>query len=358
MTEEEKDKLWAETKELERQRYEKRRKYFAENPEAALAEQREILYDPLCQRMNDRLFDDDIDFIECTVVGISQNCGERFQDVMSHLHEDSLLLLLPEPENKHDKNAIAVYDSEGKIGYVAAKETASIRSSLCEFGYTECYVMRKYKNSLLVQLEYVSEEENKSYHDENPYMEREDGPTPNGGAYSVAYYYDEEGNPCQKINAKKIHIVEYTKYGERIMESNGFMGKSGPMFDEFTEKMHSEFTVDEETEKQLRAGCVWTLLDSDSPKEDVEHWAKRYGIDYDIAMKWKNLSLNLKAQSPKNKKPKKYVVPEKEEMDSDLIAIKLWKGEREPQSEWERKVKKEFDDMRRQGKIPDFSWFD
>lgn len=297
MTDEEIDKLWAEEKELERQRYEKRRKYFAENPEAALAEQREMLFDPLCQRMNDRLFDDDIDFIECTVVGISQNCGGRFKDVMSHLHEDSLLLLLPEPENKYDKNAIAVYDSEGKIGYVAAKETASIRSSLCEFGYTECYVMRKFKNSLLVQLEYVSEEESIAYHEENPYLERKDIPTPNGGAYSVVYYYDEEGNPCQKINAKKIQIVEYTKNGERIMERNGFMGKSGPLFDEFTEKMHSEFTVDEETEKQLRAGCVWSLLDGDSPKEDVEHWAKRYGIDYDIAMKWKDYWLNLKAQS-------------------------------------------------------------
>ena len=55
MIDEEINRLWAEEKELERQRYEKRRKYFAENPEAALAEQREILFDPLCQRMNDRL---------------------------------------------------------------------------------------------------------------------------------------------------------------------------------------------------------------------------------------------------------------------------------------------------------------
>ena len=266
MTDEEKDKLWAEEKELERQRHEKRRKYFAENPDAALAEQREILFDPLCQRMNDRLFDDDIDYIECTVVGISQNCGERYQDVMSHLHEDSLLLLLPEPENKYDKNAIAVYDSEGKIGYVAANETASIRSSLCEFGYTECYVMRKFRNSLLVQLEYISEEESMVCHDENPYMEREDGPTPNGGAYSVTY-----------------------------------MGKSGPLYDEFTEKMHSEFTVDEETEKKLRAGSVWTLLGAEATKDEIEHWAKRYGIDYDIAMKWKGYWLDLKAQSHKNK---------------------------------------------------------
>lgn len=45
-------------------------------------------------------------------------------------------------------------------------------------------------------------------------------------------------------------------------------------------------------------------------------------------------------------------------LDSDIIALKLWKGEREPQSELERKMKKEFDEMRRLGKVPDISWFD
>ena len=59
---------------------------------------------------------------------------------------------------------------------------------------------------------------------------------------------------------------------------------NGPLLDELTEKMHSEFTIDEETEKKHRAGSVWTL-------------SIRYGIDYETAMKWKDYWLNLKAES-------------------------------------------------------------
>lgn len=50
--------------------------------------------------------------------------------------------------------------------------------------------------------------------------------------------------------------------------------------------------------------------------------------------------------------------PKTEELDSDIIALKLWKGEREPQSEMERKMKEEFDEMKRLGKVPDIFWFD
>ena len=71
----------------------------------------------------------------------------------------------------------------------------------------------------------------------------------------------------------------------------------GPLLDELTEKMHSEFTIDEETEKKHRAGSVWTLLGADASKEEIEHWSIRYGIDYETAMKWKDYWLNLKAES-------------------------------------------------------------
>ena len=58
--------------------------------------------------------------------------------------------------------------------------------------------------------------------------------------------------------------------------------------DEFTAKMHSEFTIDAETEKCHRAGCVWLVLKKDAPKEDVEEEAIKYGIDYETAMKWRD----------------------------------------------------------------------
>lgn len=50
------------------------------------------------------------------------------------------------------------------------------------------------------------------------YTERIDGTTPNGGDYSIAYYYDDNKMPCEKARAKSVQIVEYTKDGSRINE--------------------------------------------------------------------------------------------------------------------------------------------
>ena len=65
------------------------------------------------------------------------------------------------------------------------------------------------------------------------------------------------------------------------------------MHDELTAKMHSEFTIDAETEKKHRAGCVWNVLGDDASREEVEESAKGYGIDYETAMKWKDYWLDL-----------------------------------------------------------------
>ncbi len=46
-------------------------------------------------------------------------------------------------------------------------------------------------------------------------------PTPNGGAYSRAYYYDKNCIPCPKAKARFVNIVEYDKNGKRINEVYG-----------------------------------------------------------------------------------------------------------------------------------------
>ena len=46
--------------------------------------------------------------------------------------------------------------------------------------------------------------------------ERVDEPTPNGGDYSIAYYYDEQNRPCKKAVASLVNIVEYKKDGECV----------------------------------------------------------------------------------------------------------------------------------------------
>ena len=49
-------------------------------------------------------------------------------------------------------------------------------------------------------------------------------PTPNGGDYSTAYFYDKDGNPCRREEATYMNIVEYKKGGERVNESYGEIG--------------------------------------------------------------------------------------------------------------------------------------
>ena len=57
----------------------------------------------------------------------------------------------------------------------------------------------------------------------NGEQERVDGATPNGGDYSIAYYYDEQNRPCKKAVAYLVNIVEYTKDGEYVNSTTAFL---------------------------------------------------------------------------------------------------------------------------------------
>lgn len=52
-------------------------------------------------------------------------------------------------------------------------------------------------------------------------QERRDGPTPSGGAYSIASYFDADGNAVQKADAVNVSIVEYAADGAQIAETSG-----------------------------------------------------------------------------------------------------------------------------------------
>jgi hypothetical protein len=49
--------------------------------------------------------------------------------------------------------------------------------------------------------------------------ERREGPTPAGGAYSLAFYLDERGILVEREVASEIRIVEYDKNGNRLAET-------------------------------------------------------------------------------------------------------------------------------------------
>ena len=53
-------------------------------------------------------------------------------------------------------------------------------------------------------------------------QDRVDEPTPNGGDYSVAYYMNDDRNPCEPKYATMCEIVEYKNDGTPIMSTLGF----------------------------------------------------------------------------------------------------------------------------------------
>lgn len=77
----------------------------------------------------------------------------------------------------------------------------------------------------LLRLIVGSRAKNISEYVESPYAERSDNPTPSGGDYSVAYYFNEEGIPCVKEEAVSLNIVEYKRGGKRINETHALLGK-------------------------------------------------------------------------------------------------------------------------------------
>lgn len=51
-----------------------------------------------------------------------------------------------------------------------------------------------------------------------------DGPTPSGGDYYVAYYYNDDG-PCTEPEATRVKIIEFLNDGRRINETYALLRK-------------------------------------------------------------------------------------------------------------------------------------
>ena len=66
------------------------------------------------------------------------------------------------------------------------------------------------------------------------------------------------------------------------------------MKEELTEKMHSEFTIDEETEILHRCITIWCYTGADSDDPRFEEICNSYGVTTDQAMKHKDYCLSLK----------------------------------------------------------------
>lgn len=57
--------------------------------------------------------------------------------------------------------------------------------------------------------------------DQDPTTERIEGPTPAGGAYAMAHYRDDDGNPAPKGSATHVEIIEYDRHDRAIHRTHG-----------------------------------------------------------------------------------------------------------------------------------------
>lgn len=60
-------------------------------------------------------------------------------------------------------------------------------------------------------------------HPQGETSQRTEGPTINGGAYAIAYFRDENGNPTTKDQAHSVEIIEYNKNGKAIYSTFGYI---------------------------------------------------------------------------------------------------------------------------------------
>jgi hypothetical protein len=66
----------------------------------------------------------EVEMLILNVVGLPYYGYEKLKD---SIKLNDFLKLIPEPENKFDKNAIAVYWNDTKIGHIAAQETQYVK---------------------------------------------------------------------------------------------------------------------------------------------------------------------------------------------------------------------------------------
>ena len=58
-------------------------------------------------------------------------------------------------------------------------------------------------------------------------MSESDGPTPNGGAYSIVHFFA-GGQSADKVDADAVEVVEYNADGTQLARTYGVVTKQGP----------------------------------------------------------------------------------------------------------------------------------
>ena len=91
--------------------------------------------------------------VRTLITGLSFQCPDNWETTLNSLDEESDLTLRKEPDNPHDKYAIAAYLGDRRIGYVSKDDNCSVYMFIGEEP-VDCKVIDKYKASFKVSFEH------------------------------------------------------------------------------------------------------------------------------------------------------------------------------------------------------------
>ena len=91
--------------------------------------------------------------VRTLITGLSFQCPDDWETVLDSLDEESEVTLRKEPDNPHDKYAIAAYLGDRRIGYVSKDDNSTVYLFMGDEPIV-CKVIEKYKASFKVSFEH------------------------------------------------------------------------------------------------------------------------------------------------------------------------------------------------------------
>ena len=146
--------------------------------------------------------------VRTVVTGLSYQCPEDWEDILGSLNSHSNITLQKEPDNPHDKFAIAAYLDDRKIGYVSKDDINAITMFMGNEP-VKCDVIEKFQSSFEVSFEHP----NKIYDDFTPEQIFELQPNCEHDGYN-------KDLPHFEIYALKANDETYDWYDDRIVIPN------------------------------------------------------------------------------------------------------------------------------------------
>ena len=131
---------------------------------------------------------------------------------------------------------------------------------------------------------------------QGPYKEVNDGPTKNGGAFSVSYFFDEKFNPIEKEKASNIIVHEYDSKNRSLFRE--YLSKSSSLTSEKEEASNFQIIAQSKNRAIEKVDATEFSPSADSIDDRADIKRK---IEKEAAAKKQKKDFNKKPRPPKKR---------------------------------------------------------